>query len=327
MNYKDYYKILGVSKNATQDEIKKAYRKLAVKYHPDKNPNDKKAEDRFKEIGEAFEVLKDPEKRKKYDHLGANWKQYQNADPGGGYNYSRRSSGAESFFSDGSFFGGGGDFSDFFNAFFGDMGGGFQRTRSQPTAQKGSDLKATMEITLNEAYHGASRILNVDGKKLRISTKPGAYHGQELRIKGKGSQGVNGGPRGDIYINIKVTPNSTFTRNGNDLLTDVKVDLYTAILGGKIEIPEGYARDVIRRIQEMRKDLDLDVESEIRVGLTVDDARIEGFVDDHRELISEEVRAAEFVDEPDAAGDLVEEWDIEGVGVTIGVAVVAEQAA
>lgn len=237
MEYKDYYKILGVSKNATQDEIKKAYRKLAVKYHPDKNPNDKKAEDRFKEIGEAFEVLKDPEKRKKYDHLGANWKQYQNADPGGGYNYSRRSSGAESFFSDGSFFGGGGDFSDFFNAFFGDMGGGFQRTRSQPTAQKGSDLKATMEITLNEAYHGASRILNVDGKKLRISTKPGAYHGQELRIKGKGSQGVNGGPRGDIYINIKVTPNSTFTRNGNDLLTDVKVDLYTAILGGKIEIP------------------------------------------------------------------------------------------
>ncbi len=237
MNYKDYYKILGVSKNATQDEIKKAYRKLAVKYHPDKNPNDKKAEDRFKEIGEAFEVLKDPEKRKKYDHLGANWKQYQNADPGGGYNYSRRSSGAESFFSDGSFFGGGGDFSDFFNAFFGDMGGGFQRTRPQPTAQKGNDLKATMEITLNEAYHGASRILNVDGKKLRISTKPGAYHGQELRIKGKGSQGVNGGPRGDIYINIKVTPNSTFTRNGNDLLTDVKVDLYTAILGGKIEIP------------------------------------------------------------------------------------------
>ncbi|MFO8020873.1 MAG: J domain-containing protein [Perlabentimonas sp.] len=237
MNYKDYYKILGVSKNATQDEIKKAYRKLAVKYHPDKNPNDKKAEDRFKEIGEAFEVLKDPEKRKKYDHLGANWKQYQNADPGGGYNYSRRSSGAESFFSDGSFFGGGGDFSDFFNAFFGDMGGGFQRTRPQPTAQKGNDLKATMEITLNEAYHGASRILNVDGKKLRISTKPGAYHGQELRIKGKGTQGVNGGPRGDIYINIKVTPNSTFTRSGNDLLTDVKVDLYTAVLGGKIEIP------------------------------------------------------------------------------------------
>ncbi len=240
MNYKDYYKILGVSKNATQDEIKKAYRKLAVKYHPDKNPNDKKAEDRFKEIGEAFEVLKDPEKRKKYDHLGSNWKQYQNAEPGG-YNYSnfsRGSSGAESFFSGGSFFGGqGGGFSDFFNAFFGDMGGGFQSRGNQPSARKGSDLKATMEITLNEAYLGASRILNVEGKKLRISTKPGAYHGQELRIKGKGSQGLNGGPRGDIYINIKVAPNSTFTRKGNDLLTDVNVDLYTAVLGGKIEVP------------------------------------------------------------------------------------------
>jgi len=250
MEYKNYYKTLGVSKTASQDEIKKAYRKLAVKYHPDKNPGDKRAEDRFKEIGEAYEVLKDPEKRKKYDQLGANWKQYEHAGAGAGaggrsYDWSQfggrsGAGGGQSFHYEGDLgdmFGeGGGGFSDFFNAFFGAGGPRSQQFGGQSRGFKGQDLQATMDISLEESYHGTSRILNVNGQKLRITTKPGAYEGQELRISGKGSPGVNGGPRGDIYIRIRVMPHDRFSRDGNDLTLVVDVDLYTAVLGGKIEV-------------------------------------------------------------------------------------------
>ena len=244
MDYKDYYKILGVSKNASQDEIKKAYRKLAVKYHPDKTKGDKKAEDRFKEIGEAYEVLKDPEKRKKYDQLGANWKQYENAGySGGGFDFSQfagQSPGGGSFYFEGDmndiFGGSGGGFSDFFKAFFG--GGG--RTRSdfsgRKSPHKGHDLQAEMEISLYEAYHGTSRILNVEGKKLRVNIKPGSYDGLELRIKGKGAPGSGGGPNGDIYIKIRVKPDDHYKIDGNNLILKTDVDLYTAVLGGKKEI-------------------------------------------------------------------------------------------
>ena len=250
MEYKDYYKILGVQKNASQDEIKKAYRKLALKYHPDKNPDDKQAEERFKEIGEAWEVLRDPEKRKKYDQLGANWKQYQQAgaeaqgfggfggfgggaSPGGGTYYYEGDPG--------DIFGERGEgFSDFFKSFFGGMGGmgsdftGRSSRRRRPA--KGPDLQATMEISLYEAYHGTSRILNVDGKKLRITTKPGAYDGQELRIRGKGTPGSGGGPVGDIYIKVKVAPDAHYKREGDDLVVNKDIDLYTAVLGGKIDV-------------------------------------------------------------------------------------------
>jgi curved DNA-binding protein len=242
MDYKDYYKILGVSKNASQDEIKKAYRKLAVKYHPDKNKGDKKAEESFKEIGEAYEVLKDPEKRKKYDQLGANWKQYEHAGAEGGFDFSQFGGGAPgggSFHFEGDMddiFSGSSGFSDFFNAFFGGRGGARSGFSGRQHPQKGQDLQAKMEISLYEAYHGTSRILNVDGHKLRVTIKPGTYDGQELRIKGKGGQGSGGGPSGDIYIKIRVQPDSQYKINGNNLILKTNVDLYTAVLGGKTEI-------------------------------------------------------------------------------------------
>lgn len=247
MDYKDYYKTLGVSKDASQDDIKKAYRKLAVKYHPDKNQGNQEAEERFKEISEAYEVLKDPEKRRKYDTLGSNWKQYEQYEHAGAGNYGysqagRGARGGESFYFEGDMgdlfgaAGAGGGFSDFFNAFFGGSTGrttGYQRQRQ---SFKGGNLQAEVEISLTEAYHGTTRILNVDGEKLRIKIKPGAYNGQELRIKGKGASGIGGGEKGDLYLKIRVTGDAKFQTDGNDIIQKVDVDLYTAVLGGKIEI-------------------------------------------------------------------------------------------
>jgi curved DNA-binding protein len=247
MDYRDYYKVLGVTKTASQDEIKKAYRKLAVKYHPDKNKGEKQAEERFKEIGEAYEVLKDPEKRKKYDQLGVNWNQFQHADAGGG-DYSQfggASPGDGTFYYEGDIgdvFGEkGGGFSDFFNAFFGNMegsrkAGGYSGFKSRTASQKGNDYQADMEITLAEAYSGTTRILNINGQKLKATIKPGAYQGQELRIKGKGGQGYSGGSPGDIYIKLRVKPDPKYELQGRDLIYKADIDLYTAILGGKIEI-------------------------------------------------------------------------------------------
>lgn len=247
MEYKDYYNTLGVSKGATPDEIKKAYRKLAIKYHPDKTKGDKHAEEKFKEIGEAYEVLKDPEKRKKYDRLGVNWKQYENAGYGsgaGGFDFSQFSNGPQggrTFHFEGNmediFGGAGGGFSDFFNAFFGGHGSaqsGFSGRQQRP--RKGQDLQADMEISLYEAYHGTSRILNVDGKKLRVNIKPGSYDGLELRINGKGGPGSGGGPDGDIYIKISVQSDNNYKIDGKDLILKTDLDLYTAVLGGKKEI-------------------------------------------------------------------------------------------
>ena len=245
MEYKDYYKILGISKDAGQDEVKKAYRKLASKYHPDKNPDDKNAEDRFKEIGEAYEVLGNPEKRKKYDRLGADWKQYEQAGAGaqGGFDWSQFAGGGggRSYQFDGDLgdiFGEGG-FSDFFKTFFGGMGGhtssGFGSGGRQ-AAFKGQDMKAEMQISLHEAYHGTSRMLHVDGQKLRVNIKPGAYDGQELRIRGKGGKSAGGGESGDIFIKIRLMPDPSYTVKGADLIKEVPVDLYTAVLGGKIQV-------------------------------------------------------------------------------------------
>lgn len=241
MEYKDYYKLLEVPKNASQEEIKKKYRKLAVKYHPDKNANNPKAEEKFKEISEAYEVLKDPEKRKKYDQLGANWNQYQHAHggDGAGFDWSqftgaqgrRQNQGERS-----DMFGGAGGFSDFFNSIFGNMGGfqdgGFGRSNM---AHPGRDYETEMEISLEEAHHGTARIINVNGNKIRIKTKEGAYNGQILRVKGKGEPG-NGAPNGDLYVKIKVASHPVFQREGDNLKRKIKIDVLDAVLGGKVEV-------------------------------------------------------------------------------------------
>lgn len=249
MDYKDYYKILGVSKTATQEEIKKAYRKLAVKHHPDKNPGDKAAEAKFKEANEANEVLSKPEKRKQYDELGENWQSYQQAggyaNQGGRPNYGRQSGGGAGGFSAEDFYGGG-QFSDFFESMFGGAGGaatGGRSSGSSRRASKGEDLQAEMHITLEEAFHGDSRQVTIGDSKINMKLKPGLSEGQVLRLKGKGEPGRNGGPDGDLLITIHILPNNKFERKDNDLYFDQPIDLYTAVLGGKIPV-QGISKTV-----------------------------------------------------------------------------------
>lgn len=230
MDYKDYYKILGLSKTASQDDIKKAYRKLAVKHHPDKNPNNKEAEESFKLANEANEVLENPEKRKKYDELGENWQQYEKqGNQGNGSSF-----GGQSYYQDapnGSF-SGQSDFSDFFEQFF----AGRERGNGNPQSRKGGDYETEMEITLEEAYQGTSRTIEVDNEKLRITTKLGTQNDQQLRIKNKGAKGLGDGQRGDLFIRIKVKLHPLFVRKGDDLYLTQKIDLFTAVLGGEIVV-------------------------------------------------------------------------------------------
>ena len=233
MDYKDYYKVLGVDKKASQDEIKKAYRKLAVQYHPDKNPGNKEAEEKFKLANEANEVLGNPEKRKKYDELGENWQQYEkgaqqnggNPFGAGGKQYYYEGDPNDAFGNEGS-----ADFSDFFEQFFAGRTAGKGRAQNQ----KGGDYETEMEITLEEAYLGTSRIIQVENEKLKIATKPGAYSDQLLRIKGKGAKGSTEAHRGDLFVRVKVKPHPQFTRKGDDLQETHTIDVYTAVLGGEI---------------------------------------------------------------------------------------------
>jgi len=234
VEYKDYYKILGINKEASQDEIKKAYRSLAKQYHPDKNPNDKISEEKFKQVNEANEVLNNIEKRKKYDELGENWQQFeqngnkQNANASG-------SNGKKDYYQQytNDAYGNGEqpDFSDFFESFF----AGRSNSKTSQN-KKGSDYETTIEITLEEAYTGTERIIQIDTGKLRITTKPGAYNEQHLLIKGKGAKGSNATNNGDLYVVIKVIPHPLLTRKGNDLYLHQNLDLYTAVLGGEIVI-------------------------------------------------------------------------------------------
>jgi curved DNA-binding protein len=242
MDYKDYYKTLGVDKKASQDEIKKAFRKLAVKYHPDKNPGDKKAEEKFKELSEANEVLSDPAKRKKYDELGSNWQQYQRQDTGTHSEdfgqWANQGGFGSRGFSQGDFMGGSGDFSDFFEAFFGGSGAsGFGNTRQRATRRaRGQNAEGEMDITLEEAFHGTTRQVSVNGQKINLKVKPGIAEGQILRVKGKGGAGASGGESGDLLITIHIAKHQRFELKGNDLYFDQPLDIYTAVLGGKIDV-------------------------------------------------------------------------------------------
>jgi len=244
MEYKDYYQVLGVDKKATQDEIKKAYRKLAVKYHPDKNPGNKQAEERFKEINEANEVLGDAEKRKKYDQMGANWRQYEQTQQGGYGNQGYGGGGQQQYYHQGNAeeaFGEGG-FSDFFNTFFGGAGGTggqdpFSRFNRQGRgAYKGQDYQAEVSISLEEAYHGTTRLLQLESQQLRLKLKAGIADGKVLRLPGKGAAGMNGGGNGDLYITVHVAEDQRYKREGDNLLAEETVDVFTAVLGGKKEV-------------------------------------------------------------------------------------------
>lgn len=237
MEYKDYYKTLGVDKNATQDEIKKAYRKLAVKYHPDKNAGDKKAEEKFKEITEANEVLSDPEKRKKYDTLGSNWKQYEHAGFGQGRGFDGQRGGQtqyEYYGNPDDLFGESG-FSDFFNSFFGGAASGRSGFENYEQHIPGRDIEGEATISLREAYTGTERLMDLGTEKLKVKIKPGAYEGLMLKFNGKGMKGSKG-KTGDLYLTIHVQHDPVFKREGNDLHTEIPVDVFTLMLGGKVPV-------------------------------------------------------------------------------------------
>lgn len=236
-NFIDYYKILGVDKTADEKDIKKAFRKLARKYHPDVNPDNDEAEQKFKEISEANEVLSDPEKRKKYDQYGKDWEQAEAFEKAG------RQSGGNPFAGQGgSPFGGGnytyttgeaGDFSDFFSQMFGGGRGGGGRQRS---ALKGQDVSATLSLDLTDILEDNKQVLTVGGKQLRVTIPAGVADGQTLRLRGQGLPGQGGGPAGDLYVTFGVAVSAEYERKGADLHKKQDVDFLTMVLGGKIAV-------------------------------------------------------------------------------------------
>lgn len=252
MEYKDYYKVLGVDKKASKEEITQAFRKLARKYHPDVNPDNKAAEEKFKEINEAHEVLSDPEKRKKYDQFGAQWQQYTRgggrpedfdwapwgAQPGAGGAYTRTVS-PEEFQQ---MFGGGlGGFSDFFETLFGMGGrqpqgmGGFEDIFGARRARP-RDSEHTVQVSLEEAFHGTTRTLQwEDGRRIEAKIPPGVHTGSRVRLKGQG-EGRSSGASGDLYLKVDVTTHPIFRREGDDLRLTIPIDLYTAVLGGEVDV-------------------------------------------------------------------------------------------
>ncbi len=237
---KDYYSILGVAKTATADEIKKAYRKLAVKYHPDKNPGDKAAEDKFKSISRAYEVLSDKNKRAQYDQFGADFFEHGGG-AGGGFSGFRNAGGNFSGFSDprdifSQVFGGGAGGSFSFEDLFGgaSMGGGRRRT----SARKGNDVQVELAISLEDAVFGAAKKFSYNGsREIQINIPPGVDTGSKLRVAGKGEAGMNGAPPGDLYVIIKLLPHDVFKREKADLICELPIPLMTAIDGGIVDVP------------------------------------------------------------------------------------------
>jgi DnaJ-class molecular chaperone len=282
MEYKDYYKILGVDRSASEKDIKSQYRKLARKYHPDVNPGDTAAEARFKEINEAHAVLSDPEKRKKYDTLGPDWeKRFQQSQTGRGpftYTYSSGPGGAQA-----------GDFSDFFETLFGQRGSGnassgidfdlgslFGRGRKQQVKQRGTDIEQPVDITLQEAFDGVERAFTLQTaeqcstchgtglkddkicptcqgagslpktKRLDVKIPAGVKEGSRIRIGGEGNPGANGGPKGDLYLVVHMVPDSRFRREGDDLYVEVMVPVTALVLGGEVQVPTLRGRVTMR---------------------------------------------------------------------------------
>ena len=251
MEYRDYYQTLGVKKSATQDEIKKAYRKLARKYHPDVNPDDPNAEEKFKDINEAYQVLSDKEKRQKFDQFGSQWKQYQQTggrpddfdwsqwttrgQPGGSQYRTVSQEELEQMFG-----GGLGGFSDFFETLFGGMGGNRSSRRANPrgTSQnlrRGEDIEHPVEITLDEAFHGTTRLLSFqNGRKIEAKIPAGVKTGSKVRLSGQGSGSTRNA--GDLYLKVTVKPDSRFERDGDNLRMNQPIDLFTALLGGEVTV-------------------------------------------------------------------------------------------
>jgi curved DNA-binding protein len=264
MEYKDYYKLLGVSRSASKEDISKAFKKLARKYHPDLNPNNAAAEAKFKEINEAYEVLKDGKKRKLYDQFGSNWEHGQNFQPPPGYENAN--------FGGGGFGGGGADFSDFFETIFGGGGpggpggpgggfrsgfqqggfggGGFGGGGYQQRPRRGSDSEATYELTLDEAFRGGSKSITLQEqvtgpegiprmttKTLEVNVPPGIKDGQKVRLANQGNPGMGGGSKGDLYLKIKLMPHPMFKVSDSDVILDLQLAPWEAALGASIRIP------------------------------------------------------------------------------------------
>ncbi len=273
MDYKDYYKIMGVNKNATAKEIKAAYRKLARQYHPDVNPGNKQAEAKFKEVNEAYEVLGDEAKRKKYDELGAHWKDYEQWQRAGGEASGQPFDWSRYGFAGAGERGGGGvhyrtmteedlqnlfggeesPFSSFFYTFFGGEpgrgAGGRFRTAGRP--RRGQDFEQPVEITLEEAYRGTTRIFQMEdgsGRSRRIEAKipAGVQEGSKVRLAGQGGPGVGGGPAGDLYLVVQILPHHLFERKGDDLSLKLSIPLTTAILGGEVIVPNLSGKVVLK---------------------------------------------------------------------------------
>jgi len=242
MAFIDYYQTLGVSKTATEDDIKKAYRKLARKYHPDVNPNDKEAHKKFQEINEANEVLSDPEKRKKYDAYGEHWQHGEEYEKARRAQQSQQGQGFEGFGGGGYTYSGGGDeddrFSDFFSSLFGDMGGRKSRGGggASSAAFRGQDYNAELRLNLMDVYATHQQTLTVNGKNIRITIPAGVEDGQVIRLKGHGAPGANNGPAGDLYITFVITNNTRFKRVGNDVYAGADIDFYVAVLGGEVTV-------------------------------------------------------------------------------------------
>jgi curved DNA-binding protein len=243
MDYKDYYQTLGVPRDASEKDIKSAFRKLARQHHPDVNPGDKAAEEKFKNINEAYEVLSDAEKRKKYDAFGADWERYQQAggqpggfdfsqwqaQPGNGQQWDVRYGSPEDF---ADLFGQGEPYSDFFSTLFGRQG------RGRPAGpRRGQDFEHPLRISFDEAFRGTRRVFQIDDRRIEATIPAGVRTGSRVRLSGQGGPGAGGGPGGDLYLVIEVEPDARFERRGDDLYSDANVDFYRAVLGGEVRVP------------------------------------------------------------------------------------------